>query len=419
MTLAGSIGLHLPSSSPIRSFAFMFIGGSASFAAMAWILFRVELRANTVYAILAISIALRLSFLGMSPVGSEDLYRYIWDGSVQAHGINPYLYSASDERLVSLHTALLPGALNHPDFKTIYFPFSEWIFFGSYLLSGEGVWGFKLMVLLAEIATITGIVILLSQLSVPLKFALLYAVSPLPIIQFAVEGHLDAIGIPLLLFALIFLSRGRSLAACILLGLSISVKPVGLILLPALVLLEKDPRGRMRLIAIPLLTLAVQFIPYTFTSNPFEMLVTFTKDWSFNGAIFESLNFILANNQTTRLVCGALLCLSVTLLALKQADRVDTLYFSMLLLLLFSPVVHPWYAVWVAFMVPFVRRWSGIALIAAISLTSFTVMNYRLTGVWEQYPIVIAAEYIPVMFMLAVELRSFLKRNATSSTAIP
>ena len=46
--------------------------------------------------------------------------------------------------------------------------------------------------------------------------------------------------------------------------------------------------------------------------------------------------------------------------------------------MLLSPVVHPWYVAWVAVLLPMVRRWSGIALAAGVSLTSFTVMNYRL-----------------------------------------
>jgi hypothetical protein len=88
------------------------------------------------------------------------------------------------------------------------------------------------------------------------------------------------------------------------------------------------------------------------------------------------------------------------------------MYFSVLLLMLSSPVVHPWYVTWVAVLLPMARRWSGIALAAGVSLTSFTIMNFRLTGIWEQYPIVLAVEYLPVLVLLAVELRHHLsKRN--------
>ena len=419
ITLAGTFLIHFRFFSPIASFTLAFLGASSSYAAMAWILFRVELRERTLYTILALAFALRLTYIAVAPIGSEDLYRYIWDGAVQSHGINPYLFAPSDERLVSLHTSMLPAVLNFPGFKTIYFPFSEWIFFASYLLSGEGVWGFKAMILLAEMGTITGLLIFLRQLSIPVKFVLLYAVSPLPIIQFAVDGHLDAIGLPLLIFAIAFFLRGQKLTSALLLGLSLSVKPVGLILLPAMFFYEKGLWARVRVVGIPLLIFGVQFIPYAFASNPFEMLLTFTKNWSFNGIVFEGMNFFLANNQMTRLVCGVLLGLSVTLLALRRADIVDTCYFSVLLLILLSPVVHPWYAAWVACMVPFARRWSGIALISTMSLTSFTVMKYKLTGVWEQYPIVVAAEYLPVILFLVVELRSLLKRNAAMSLSLP
>jgi hypothetical protein len=57
------------------------------------------------------------------------------------------------------------------------------------------------------------------------------------------------------------------------------------------------------------------------------------------------------------------------------------------------------------------RRWSGIALAAGVSLTSFTVMNYRLSGVWEQYPVVLVMEYLPVILLTAFELRSYVKKD--------
>ena len=180
---------------------------------------------------------------------------------VQAKGINPYLYTAHDARLDSLHSPLLPAAMNHADLKTIYFPLSQWIFYSCYQLSGEALWGYKAVLLIAEIVSVAALFLFLSMLNIPRKFVLLYALCPLPIIEFAVDAHLDAVGLPLFLFSLLFYLKQRKILSYVLLGLSISIKPVGLILLPAMFFFEKGWRNKLSALLVPLVTVGVQFLP--------------------------------------------------------------------------------------------------------------------------------------------------------------
>jgi len=96
-------------------------------------------------------------YFGQSHRFFGDAYRYIWDGKVQANGINPYVYTAHDARLDFLHSPLLPAAMNHADLKTIYFPLSQWIFYSCYQLSGEALWGYKAVLLIAEIGSVAAL----------------------------------------------------------------------------------------------------------------------------------------------------------------------------------------------------------------------------------------------------------------------
>ena len=409
--ISGILLLHLSTAHPVVIFACMFIVASVMFTVMAWTLFRVEVPTKVLFGIVAVALIVRLSFVTTSPIGSEDAYRYVWDGKVEASGTNPYLYTALDSRLDSLHSPLLPAAMNHADLKTIYFPLSEWIFYFCYRLSGEALWGYKMVFLLAEAGTIAALFLLLSLLHIPQKFILLYALSPLPIFEFAIDAHLDAVGLPLFLLSLLLYLKERKTLSYILLGLSMSIKPVGLILLPALFFFEKEWRSKLYALLIPLTTVGVQFLPYLFSSNPFETLFTFTKDWSFNGAVFEGVYACIHDNQLSRLFCAGLMGLLVLLLSIKRRDLPATAYFSLLVLMLFSPVVHPWYVAWMAVLLPVMRRWSGIAFAAGVSLTSFTVMNYRLTGLWEQYPTVLVIEYLPVILLTIVELREYFSKR--------
>jgi hypothetical protein len=52
--------------------------------------------------ILVTAILLRLGALAAPVYLSDDIYRYIWDGRVQAAGINPYRYIPTDTALAAL-----------------------------------------------------------------------------------------------------------------------------------------------------------------------------------------------------------------------------------------------------------------------------------------------------------------------------
>ena len=58
----------------------------------------------------------RLSILFSPPYLSDDLYRYVWDGRVQAAGINPYRYIPADQSLVGLRDEKIYPKINRRDY---------------------------------------------------------------------------------------------------------------------------------------------------------------------------------------------------------------------------------------------------------------------------------------------------------------
>jgi len=328
----------------------------------------------------------------------------MWDGKVQAEGINPYMFAPNDSSLNHLHTNLLPQKMNYVDMKTIYFPLSQWLFYIGYQMSGEAVWGYKTLLLIFELFTIASLLLILKKLNLPKKYLLFYVLCPLPIIHFAVDAHLDGFGLPLLLLAILFYINGKKTLSYIFLGLSFTIKPVGLVLMPILFLNEKGVANKIRSLLIPMLAFAIQFIPYVFTTNPFEAFLIYTKTWTFNGVVFDFIDLFMKYNEKTRMICVMLLCTALLPLYLSKRDLLEKIYYSILLLMVFSPVVHPWYVAWLVILIPFVPRWSGIVYAATSSLTAFTVMNYQLVGVWNEYAIVVILEYVPVLVLIAMEL---------------
>lgn len=396
---------HFLKQNPVETFTIVYISTSAFFLLICWQVFQIDVSKKLFYLLLAVGILIRIIFISLQPIGSDDVYRYMWDGKVQANGLNPYSFSPNDEKLSYLHTDLLPNAVNFPTMKTIYFPLSQWLFYSGYLLSGENVWGYKFLLLIFEIMTVGIILLLLKKLKLPEKFSLFYLLCPLPIIQFALDAHLDGFGLPLLLLAIYFYLDERKIPSLIFLGLSLSIKPVGLLLMPILFFNEKGIAAKTKVMLIPFAAFFIQFIPYIFTSNPFEMFFIYAKNWTFNGVVFTILNSFIKNNQTSRMICGAMLVLSLLPIIFGKKDFLGKIYFSVILLMIFSPVVHPWYVAWLVILLPIIPKWSGIVYASLSSLTAFTILNYQLNGIWKEYSLVLILEYLPVLLLLFAELR--------------
>lgn len=389
---------------PVVAYTAAFIGASILFIECARRLFHTEITPRTLLLLCVLAVLVRLSFLDLDPIGSDDVYRYVWDGKVQASGINPYLYAPNAGELKDLRSERLPALVNHPDMKTVYFPLTQWLFALCYHLSGEALWAYRLLAVLAEIATIATLVLLCLRLGIPAKFVLLYALCPLPILTFGLDAHLDAFGLAFLVLALLFHHGGQRSLGLVCAGLSICVKPVGVLLLLYFFLQEKTLASRLRIVLMPAAIVALTFVPYLGTPHFLEALGTFTAHWTFNGALFETLNAFIADNQKTRIICGTVFAVALLALYRFRHPGLGTLHDSFLLLLLCSPVVHPWYVTWLAVLLPVARRWSGIVYAATVSLTSFTVLAYTLRGTWTEYPAAMVVEYLPVLVLLAREM---------------
>jgi hypothetical protein len=389
---------------PVIPYSRLLIASSAVFLIAAFAVPRAKLSGRELAALLVLVFAVRATFLFTPPVGSEDLYRYIWDGKVQAAGINPYRYTTNAVELTNLHGEIQAKLPQREDIKTPYFPFAQVVFRLAYAMSGEDVWGIKTLLLLAEAAAVAGLVLLLRHLRRPPGDVLLYAAAPLAIVQFAIDGHVDVLGFPFLVFGLLLVVRQHLVRGLVLLALSMSVKPVAAAILPLLLVHERDWRRRAAIVVVPALVIVLQFVPYVWTADVLDGMTSFARHWMFNGSVFSLVFAWVRDNQKARLICGAMYAIVLLVLCLRSRDLVRSSVLAVFLLLLFSPVVHPWYVGWLAILLPAAPRASGLVWVAAASLTSLTVATYRTGGGWIDYPLVRIVEYAPVVLLLTAEL---------------
>ena len=165
-------------------------------------------------------ILFRATLVPHGVVGSDDIYRYIWDGKVASAGYNPFAFTPTDPHLAALATADLPSRVNHPELKSVYPAFAQLLFLGSHALFGDAPWGMKLLLAAMDLLTVLFLWIFARRRGSSLVPVILYAWSPLPVLYFARDGHIDALGIPFLVLALWYFSTRKPLRGALASGLS-------------------------------------------------------------------------------------------------------------------------------------------------------------------------------------------------------
>ena len=70
---------------------------------------------KVVWLVLAVALAMRLPLLVSPPFLSSDIFRYVWDGRVQAAGINPYRYIPADPALARFRDDAIYSGINRKE----------------------------------------------------------------------------------------------------------------------------------------------------------------------------------------------------------------------------------------------------------------------------------------------------------------
>jgi len=212
---------------------------------------------RALWLIFGIGVALRIYVLLFDPLLSTDIFRYIWDGRVQAAGINPYRYFPAHDALAQLRDATIFPKINRADYAvTIYPPVAEF-FFLIVTRIGESVNVMRLALLGCEAVSVTLIVLFLRRMERPLTRVVAYFWHPLPLWEIANNGHVDALAVALMLLGLWAGLTGHAMRGAVSITLGALVKPsVG----PALAAIWRPWDWRMP--AVVIATIALCYLPY-------------------------------------------------------------------------------------------------------------------------------------------------------------
>lgn len=304
------------------------------------------------WLIIVVALLARGALLFTDPLLSTDIYRYVWDGRIQAAGINPYRHVPADEALVALRDAVIYPHINRADYAVTIYPPVAQMFFFLVTRFGEGVTAMKLGLLLCEAGTVTILVLLLRRLGRPVTRVVAYAWHPLPIWEIANSGHIDALMIALMMTGIWLALGGRRGLGAVAITLGILAKPFAA---PALAVAWRPWDWKLPLLVAlvallcyaPYLSLGwgvFGFLATGYVSE--EQLNTGDSVWLL--ALWRLIVGTLPGDVIVYFATSALALVGMGVLTAQMADRsacarLAALNKLLLLFLFLMPLNYPWY----------------------------------------------------------------------------
>src|SRR5256884_2496861 len=329
---------------------------SVLYVVAAWLLVKAKAARSTLLIVIAFAALFRLSLLFSPPYLSDDIYRYIWDGRVQAAGINPYRYIPADSALAQLQDDKIYPRINRKDYaRTIYPPVAEAVFFLTTRISESVTW-MKATTVLFEALAVWALAVLLASLGFPRQRILLYAWHPLAVWEFAGSGHADSIAIAFIALALLARRRNSEIGTGFTLADATLGKAFPFVLFPAFY-----KRWSWKMPLAFLTTIVVGYLPYLGVGLTRALVFLFgdAPERGIEGGqqiflltLIRRLPFASHFPTSAFVIIAILICaaLSVWIIARRNEHYIaNALIIGSVFVVLVSPH-FPWYFAW---LVPF------------------------------------------------------------------
>ena len=387
-----------PDSGAARQLVAVMAGAGVGGSALLWIALERRFECMPVACVLGLALVLRLIAMQASPLLEDDHFRYLWDGLRTASGFDPYRLAPSaffgNNDLPARWQDIL-GGINNPDVPTIYGPLLQWLFALAYWIAPGRLAAIQGLLLVADMA----VLLVLVRQGVGARWLLIYAVHPLILKEAMASAHPDGLVALFLLLALLAWQRRRAAWVGVLLGLAVGTKVAALVAVPLLIMRPRSPaingiringtcingtRWALGFGAGFAATLALLYVPFILAGgSDASALGTFGSQWRFNPLLYRIVE--AAVPAAAARPFAALLIAAGTVavvwhwrrnMRLAAAPALPPLDAALVLLLLLSPVVNPWYWLWaLALSARLGRTWVAAGgVVAVLSCLNSTVL---------------------------------------------
>ena len=405
---------------------------------------RLEIRASS-WCILTCAALLQLfALFALRPVLSHDWVRYRLDGRLWLSGMSPYA-STPREFFVRHRSDETDALVSYWELTTIYPATAQAVFVVACvaeegmvrpqlvprLFDGAGwrqlvahrpLWHVgviqRAIVAVSAVACVWLSIAILTRSRQSPWCAVLLGWSPLFIIEAGGMGHVDIVGVLFVLLTIRSLQSHRPILATALLALAAGVKPHVVLLAPFLLrdAVGAGSRVRARWLAVSFVSfLALVYSPMLYQQGYKGWLRTshvYATSWEANGSIYDLIKAsadptdgvaVQHAKDRARMIAAAAVVVTMLVAWFGRADFVSAGYWIFLIALLVSPVVYPWYLLWVLCFVPLLRGWQGMTALVWAATVGVSYLLWR-TSDWVLPTRWLLVEYVPVYATLMVEL---------------
>ncbi|MFC5282075.1 hypothetical protein [Pedobacter alpinus] len=362
-----------------------------------------------------LALALRFVFLFSFPLLSDDIYRFIWDGSQLLNGINPFAFTPTE--LINNNYTWLDVSLfekmNSPVYYSVYPPINQLAFSVS-AIPGKGnlvasIIILRLIIIAFDIGNLIIIKKLLAFYNKNPKLLFIYALNPLVIIEFAGNLHFEAVMIFFSLLSFWFLLQNRWILAAIALAFAVCAKLLPLIFLPLFI---KQIGFKKSIYAglICLVVILTLFLPLIYNINLAQNFVSsiqlYYGKFEFNGSIYQVFKQVgwslLGYNPIayTSKILITLTLIGFLISYLKTENILVSAFWMLFTYTICGAIVHPWYILFLITLTPFVKWRFAILWSVLICLSYYTYHTIP----YQESLLLVIIEYILLFGFIAYEV---------------
>jgi len=375
--------------------------------------------------LLSIGILFRLIFSCAEPNLSQDFYRFIWDGTLVRHGINPYVNIPDSlieqPNLIIANAQQLydgMGSLSAKNFSN-YPPLNQLFFALATLLGGKSILGsiFALrgIMILADIGVFYFGRKLLKNINRSPHLIFWYFLNPLVIIELTGNLHFEGVMLFFFVWALYLISIQKWQWGAVIYACSISVKLVPLLFLPLFLkhFKLKKTVGFYTIIGVTTLLLFAPFYSSAFIANYSKTIGLWFSNFEFNAGLYNALKQIAIQCnakpweliKTYGKITPIITIVTVLLFTfLRKNQDIKVLLSSILWILSIyyftSPTVHPWYVIFLVVLTLFTKYRFALLWSAVIVLSYFAYAQAN----FKEHLGLLSVEYILVYGFLIYEI---------------
>jgi hypothetical protein len=381
------------------------------------VLRRVGRRAALVLVLVG-TVALPVAAMTKSVQISDDVFRYSWDGRVQAAGVDPYRYPPDapelqrfrdpwlwpdDATCAQIDRAERPCTrINRLHVRTIYPPVAEGWFFVMHVLPGPDQDAHqRFYACLLSVALALLLLVGLPRIGRDPRLAVLYGWSPVAGFDIASDAHVDVLaglfvaGAVLLATASpTFQGRprlGRRMSA-VLAAAAIAVKIYPALLLPALVAPIRDRKTLLRAIGFAGLAVAVvalTYLPHVLAVGPDVLgyLPGYLQEEQYGGPAtrYLVLGLLHLPPMVTQVLAGLALVVAAVATARWRAPVPQRAVVMVGAAFLVATPVQPWYALVLVVLAVLAARpeWLLVAAAAYPAYFAAVLRDPRFVGIGQ------------------------------------